>query len=80
MNINKTIYANQDGIALIENGQPKEIGGITDEMELELEDGTLTWVYCVFFNLVSNVKSTDFFLLSVAYRKLAMHSLAKNTE
>jgi hypothetical protein len=67
-------------MALLENGAPKEIGGITEEMELELADGTLTSVYCVFFNLDSNVKSTDFFLFSVDNRQLVTHSFGRKTD
>ena len=79
MNIKKKLFASQDGMVLLENGEPKEIGGITEPMELELEDGIVTMVYCVFFNLRSNTQSTDFFLFSLDNKQLITHSIGKRT-
>ena len=80
MYIKKKLLCIQQGMALLENGEPKEIGGVTHPMDLELADGTLTNVYCVFFNLDSNVKSTDFFLFSVDNRQLVTHSFGRKTD
>ncbi len=73
------MFASQDGMVLLENGEPKEIGGITEPMELELADDLITNVYCVFFNLAPNIRSTDFFLFSVDSKQLITHSIGKRT-
>jgi hypothetical protein len=79
MIIKRKLFASQQGMVLLKDNKPREIGGITEEMELELADGTITTVYCVFFNLDSNVKSTDFFLFSVDSKHLITHSIGKRT-
>lgn len=66
-------------MALLKDGKPMEIGGITDLIDLELKNGSITKVNCVFFNLDRKVQSTDFFLFLVKNGKLISHSIGKRT-
>lgn len=67
-------------MALLENGAPKEIGGVTHPMDLELQNGELTKVHCVFLNLDTKVQSTDFFLFSTENNQLILHSIGRKTD
>lgn len=67
-------------MALLENGEPKEIGGVTHPMDLELQNGELTKVHCVFLNLDTKVQSTDFFLFSTENNQLILHSIGRKTD
>lgn len=79
MYIRKRIYAIQGGMALLDDGKPKNIGGISEKIDLELEDGSVVDAYCVFFNLMSNVDSTDYFIFFAKNEKLACYSIGKRT-
>ena len=67
-------------MALLDNGKPKKIGGISGKIDLELEDGSVVDAYCLFFNLISNVNSTDFFLFLAENEKLVSYSIGKKTD
>jgi hypothetical protein len=79
MYIRKRIYAIQGGMALLDDGKPKNIGGISEKIDLELEDGSVVDSYCVFFNLMSNVDSTDYFIFLAENEKLVCCSIGKRT-
>ncbi len=74
------MFASQHGMVLLEDGKPKEMGGITEQMDLELQNGELIKVYCVFFHLDSKVESTDFFVFSVKNKQLITHSYGRKTD
>jgi hypothetical protein len=80
MTIKKKLFAIQDGMVLLENGDPKEIGGISDSVKFELAGGIMIDAVCVYFNLVAEVESTDFFLFSKDDEKLISYSLGKKTD
>jgi hypothetical protein len=80
MTIKKKLFAIQDGMVLLENGDPKEIGGISDSVKFELAGGITIDAICVFLNLVKEIDSTDFFLFSKEDEKLISFSLGKKTD
>ena len=80
MIIKKKLFASQQGMALLQENKPREIGGITEPMDLELQNGELTKVYCVFFNLDTKLESTDFFLFSIESNELITHSIGRKTD
>lgn len=67
-------------MVLLDHGKPKEIGAITELMDLELPNGELIKVYCVFFNLDPKVQSTDFFVFSAKNEQLITHSIGRKTD
>lgn len=79
MNIQRKICAKTPGMALLYDGKIAEIGGLTEEMELEMKDGEVVMVYCVYLNLDPEIRSTDFFLFSTESQKLIVHSFGKLT-
>jgi hypothetical protein len=80
MTIKKKLFAVQDGIVLLENGEPKEIGGIADSVKFELIAGITIDAICVFFNLVKEIDSTDFFLFTKEDEKLISYSIGERTD
>jgi hypothetical protein len=80
MTVKKKLFAIQDGMVLLENGMPKEIGGIADSVKFELARGITIDAVCVYFNLVKEIASTDFFLFSEEDEKLISYSIGEKTD
>jgi hypothetical protein len=80
MNIKRKLFASQYGMILLDNGKPKEIGGITEPMELELKNDGVIKVHCVFFNLDSKVESTDFFLFEENSERMITFYIGDKTD
>lgn len=74
------MFASQYGMILLDNGKPKEIGGITEPMELELKNDGVIKVHCVFFNLDSKVESTDFFLFEENSERMITFYIGDKTD
>jgi hypothetical protein len=79
MIIQRKLFASQHGMVLLDNGKPKELGAITELMDLELQNGKLIKVFCVYFNLDYSVQSTDFFLFCSDNRQLITYSIGRKT-
>jgi hypothetical protein len=78
--VNQVILAKTKDMILLDGGEPKTIGGIYANMDLEFDDGTIVKTNCVFFNLDSKIDSTDFFLFHGESNKLVSYSIGIRTD
>ena len=80
MKISHFIFATTQGMVLLDKGKPKKIGGVAESDECEMADGITINAICVYFNLVGEVASTDFFLFRQDNDKLINYSIGEKTD
>jgi hypothetical protein len=80
MEISHFIFARTQGMVLLDNGKPKKIGGVAESVECEMADGITINAVCVYFNLVKEIASTDFFIFRQENDKLIGYSIGEKTE
>jgi hypothetical protein len=80
MEFSHIVLARTQEMVLLDNGKPKKIGGIAQSVKFEFLDGITIEAICLFFNLIKEVASTDFFLFSKEDEKLISYSIGERTD